>query len=54
MKDIYQTLEKFQCWEKFTIIYQQLEATMYFPLCDMETCAVSGWVSGSTPNSHHC
>lgn len=37
MKDIYQTLEKFQGWEKFTIIYQRLEATTYFSLCDMET-----------------
>ena len=37
MKDIYQTLEKFQRWKKFTTIYQRLESTMYFSLCDMET-----------------
>jgi len=43
MKDIYQTLEKFQHWKKFTIIYQRLEATMYFSLCDMET-HVHEWV----------
>lgn len=44
MKDIYQTLEKFQCWKKLTIIYQRLEATMYFSLCDMETHVQ--WVGG--------
>lgn len=44
MKDIFQTLEKFRCWKKFTIIYQQLEATMYFSLCDMETHV--RWVGG--------
>lgn len=44
MKDIYQTLEKFQHWKKFTIIYQLLEATMYFSLCDMETHVQ--WVGG--------
>lgn len=44
MKDIYQTLEKFQRWKKFTIIYQRLEATVYFSLCDMETHV--RWVGG--------
>lgn len=37
MKDIYQTLEKFQRWKKFTTIYQRLESTMNFSLWDMET-----------------
>lgn len=44
MKDIYQTLEKFQGWEKFTIIYQRLEATTYFSLCATETHVQ--WVGG--------
>lgn len=30
-------IKKFQHWEKFTIIYQQLDATVYFSLCDTET-----------------
>lgn len=30
-------IKEFQHWKKFTIIYQKLEATMYFSLCDMET-----------------
>lgn len=36
-------IKKFQHWKKFTVIYQRLEATMYFSLCDMET-HVHEWV----------
>lgn len=46
MKDIYQTLERFQCWGKkksLAIVYQRLEAIMYFSLCKMET-HVGEWV----------